>query len=324
MSGLRGDGSAYMGRHAQRNIIVQELKSAIDTNQDVREEQRAFNLMACPGYPELITNLVALNNERDNTAFVVGDTPLRLENTATAIGNWATNNSGNGLFASDGLISTDEYMGVFYPSGLSNDLLGTEIVVPPSHMMLRTIIHSDELSYPWLAPAGSRRGQIDNATALGYLDASTGEFQQMSVGQSLRDTLYTNNINPLTFEIGVGLVNYGNKTTVSNTSLDRINVSRLVVYIRTEAEKIGKLFLHEPNDKITRDEFKGRLDRLMNDLVAKRGITDYLVVCDESNNTPTRIDQNELWADVAIEPTKTSEFIFIPVRLKNTGEISGQ
>ena len=80
--------------------------------------------------------------------------------------------------------------------------------------------------------------------------------------------------------------------------------------------------MFEPNDTTTRDEIKNSIESLMIDLVAKRGIYDYLVVCDTSNNTPARIDANELYVDVAIEPVKAVEFIFIPVRIKNTGEIS--
>ena len=111
-------------------------------------------------------------------------------------------------------------------------------------------------------------------------------------------------------------------TTFSGTSLDRINVARLVAFIRGRLETIGKNFVFEPNDTTTRDEIKNAIESLMIDLVAKRGIYDYLVVCDESNNTPTRIDRNELYVDVAIEPVKAVEFIYIPVRIKNTGEIS--
>jgi len=79
----------------------------------------------------------------------------------------------------------------------------------------------------------------------------------------------------------------------------------------------------EPNDKITRDEIKGAVDSLMLELVGQRALYDYLVVCDESNNTPARVDRNELWVDVAVEPVKAVEFIYIPLRLKNTGEIAG-
>ena len=89
--------------------------------------------------------------------------------------------------------------------------------------------------------------------------------------------------------------------------------------------EIGKQFVFEPNDQITRNEITNAIDSLMVDLVAKRGIYDYLVVCDLSNNTPARIDRNELYVDIAIEPVKAVEFIYIPVRIKNTGEIaSGQ
>ncbi len=323
VSGHKDDGSANMGRHAQRALIVSAMKSAIDTNADIREEQRTFDLLAAPGYPELIPNMIALNNERRNTAFVVGDSPLRLANTGTDILEWATNNSGLGLSAGDGLVSNDEYMGAFYPSGQTTDLAGTSIVVPPSHMMLRTIIHSDEQAYPWIAPAGIRRGIIDNASAIGYVDAVTGEFKQMLTRQGIRDVLYSNNVNPITFVPGAGIINDGNKTTSPGTALDRINVARLTSYIRVQLEDIGRQFVHEPNDKLTRDELKGQIERMLNDLVAKRGLFAYVVVCDESNNTPTRIDRNELYADIAIEPVKAAEFIFLPVRLKNTGEISG-
>jgi len=323
VSGLKEDGSANFGRLAQRSLVVQAMKAAVDTNSDIREEQRLFNLMAAPGYPELIPNMVALNNERANTSFIVGDSPMRLPNTGSEIAEWASNGDGLGVPTNDGLAANDEYMGVFYPSGRTNDLTGTSIIVPPSHMMLRTIIHSDEQSYPWLAPAGIRRGQVDNVNAIGYIDALTGEFQQMSTREGVRDVLYTNNVNPITFVPGAGIVNYGNKTTKPGTALDRINVSRLVSHIRIQADALGKQFVFEPNDKLTRDEIKGQMERMLNDLIAKRGIYDYLVVCDKSNNTPVRIDRNELWVDIAIEPVKAGEFIYVPVRIKNTGEISG-
>jgi hypothetical protein len=92
--------------------------------------------------------------------------------------------------------------------------------------------------------------------------------------------------------------------------------------MRTQLDKIVRPFLFEPNDKTTRDEVKGVIDRFCNDLITKRALYDYLVVCDETNNTPTRIDANELHIDIAIEPVKAIEFIYIPIRIKNTGEIA--
>jgi len=323
VSGNRANGSPYMGRQAVRQIVVAAMKSAIDTQDTLREEQVEFNLLATPQYPELIPNMVALNNERNNTGFVVGDTPLRLPPTGDAITAWATNAAGLGTDTEDGLVTADPYLATFYPSCQTTDLGGSQVVQPPSHMMVRTIIRSDEVSFPWLAPAGVRRGVIDNAERIGYVNGQTGEFVTIATGQGIRDVLYTNKINPITFIPGVGITNYGNKTESATTSaLDRINVARLVAFLRGRLEEIGKTFVFEPNDQITRNEITNAIDSLMIDLVAKRGIYDYLVVCDESNNTPARIDRNELYVDIAIEPVKAIEFIYIPLRIKNTGEIS--
>ena len=318
---VKANGSPNMGRQAQRVQIVQALKAGIDTSTTAREEQLVYNLIACPQYPELLPNMVALNNERNNTAFVIGDTPLRL--APENILNWASNNNGQGLSTGDGFLSRDVYAGVFYPSCQTTDTTGSAVVQPPSHMMIRTIIRNDEVAFPWLAPAGTRRGVIDNAVQIGYINSATGEFESLGVRQGLRDTLYENSINPITFVPGVGITNFGNKTTTSLTSaLDRINVARLIAFIRGRLETIGKQFLFEPNDQITRNEIKNAIDSLMIDLVAKRGIYDYLVICDLTNNTPARIDRNELYVDIAIEPVKAVEFIYIPVRIKNTGEIA--
>jgi hypothetical protein len=323
ISGNRADGSPYMGRQAVRQIVVAAMKSAIDTQDTLREEQVQFNLIACPQYPELIPNMVALNNERDNTGFVVGDTPLRLPPTGDAITAWATNAAAAGADSEDGLVTSDVYLATFYPSCQTTDLSGSPVVQPPSHMMVRTIIRNDEVAFPWLAPAGVRRGVIDNAERLGYVNGQTGEFETIATGQGIRDVLYTNRINPITFIPGVGITNYGNKTEAGTASaLDRINVARLIAFIRGRLDEIGKTFVFEPNDQITRNEITNAIDGLMIDLVAKRGIYDYLVVCDESNNTPARIDRNELYVDIAIEPVKAIEFIYIPLRIKNTGEIA--
>jgi hypothetical protein len=323
-SGNKDDGSMWSGRQAQRQLIVQAMKSGIDTSAPAREEQNGFNIIAAPAYPELMPNMIALSNERANTLFVVGDTPMRLASDGNSLVEWATNNNGLGLTTEDGLVATSNYMATFYPSCQTTDLGGSTVVAPPSHMMVRTILRSDAVSYPWLAPAGTRRGVVDNASAIGYIDSATGEFVQLSVGQAVRDILYERNINPITFIPGVGITNFGNKTsTTTTTALDRINVARLVAFLRGRLEEIGKLFLFEPNDEITRNEITNTVNSLMIDLIAKRAIYDYLVVCDLSNNTPARIDRNELWVDIAIEPVKAVEFIYIPVRIKNTGEISG-
>ena len=317
------DGSGSFGRKAQRALVVQKLKSTIDTSSEIRdEERRNFNLIACPGYPETLSNLINLNLDRGLTAFVVGDTPLRLPADATSLTAWGTNANGALDNGDTGIVSYDEYCAVYYPNGFTTDLGGSNAVVPASHMMLRTIALSDQVSYPWFAPAGTRRGGITNATAVGYIDSNTGEFQSIALNEGQRDTLYDLKVNPIPFFVGVGLVAYGQKTRARNASaLDRINVARLVVYLRSQLQKLARPYIFEPNDKITRDEIKGAVESLLLELVGLRALYDFAVVCDESNNTDARIDRNELYVDIAIEPTKAVEFIYIPLRIKNTGEI---
>jgi hypothetical protein len=323
VSGNQSDGAPYMGRKAQRAMVVQSLRSAIDTNTDIRDEDNYFNLMATPNYPELQPNMVVLNADRGETAYIIGDTPLGLADSATDIQAWATNAAGATSTGEEGLVTRNTYLGIFYPSGIANDLSGNGVVVPASHMMLRTFLRNDTVAYPWLAAAGTRRGNIDNALNIGYLDRTTGEFQAIKTRIGIRDVLYINQINPLVFFTGVGLLNYGNKNSYNSSSaLDRTNVARLVNYVRRQLTLAARPFVFEPNDQLTRQQIAGVVQTLMVDLVAKRGIYDYLVVCDESNNTPARIDRNELWIDVAIEPVKAVEFIYIPVRILNTGEIA--
>jgi hypothetical protein len=326
VSGLRADGSPFMGRKAQRNVVVEAMKSTVEATTELREEQREFNILAAPGYPELITNLETLNADRKETAFVVGDTPFRLAPTSTDVTNYANNTAGAADNGEDGLVTTNSFTGVYYPSGLTTDLNGESVAVPPSHMMLRTIAFNDQVAFPWFAPAGVRRGVIDNASTVGHIN-SEGEFETTAVAEGLRDSLYSVNINPISFVTGAGLVAFGQKTRqLTASALDRINVARLTAFVRLNLDKIARPFIFEPNDALTRNEIKQSIESFMLELTAQRALNDFAVVCDETNNTPARIDRNELYVDIAIEPIKAVEFIFIPVRLKNTGEIatSGQ
>jgi hypothetical protein len=323
VSANQPDGTGSFGRIAQRKVVIQALQSVVNSNQDIRDnESRVFNLLAAPGYPELIGELITLNADRGLSAFIVGDSPSRLTPDATSLNEWGNNVNLAVEDNDNGLVSNHDYLGVFYPWGSSSDNAGNNVVVPPSHMMLRTIALSDQVSYPWFAPAGTRRGSVTNASSVGYVDAE-GEFVSIALNEGQRDTLYGVNVNPVTFITGAGIVNFGQKTRASAGALDRINVSRLVIYLRSQLNRLAKPYIFEPNDKITRDQIKQSAESLLTELVGQRALYDFLVVCDESNNTPSRIDRNELYLDIAIEPVKAVEFIYIPLRLKNTGEIAG-
>ena len=319
-SGLKNDGSPYMGRHAQRNLIVQAMASVLVSNQDIRSETNYYNLLAAPGYPELTNDMINLNVDIKNNAFILVDPPARLTPDGTSIQNWAANAYNADIDGELGLTSSTPYAGVYYPWGLATNVDGSNIFVPPSMTVLRTLAFNDQVAYPWFAPAGFTRGLVSAVSSVGYL-SSENEYVAVTLSQGQRDVMYTNKINPIAYIPGRGLVVYGQKTLNPITSaLDRVNVARLINYLNYNLENLAKPFLFEPNDQFTRASVTRTFETFLADLVSLRGLYDFSVICDESNNTAARIDRNELWIDIAIKPVKAIEFIYIPLRILNTGD----
>lgn len=319
-SGLRNDGSPYMGRHAQRNLIVQAMASVLVANQDIRGETNYYNLIAAPGYPELLNDMINLNVDIKNNAFILVDPPARLTPDGTSIQNWAKNAYNVDVDGELGLTSSTPYAGVYYPWGLATNVDGSNIFVPPSMTVLRTIAFNDQVAYPWFAPAGFTRGLVSAVSSVGYL-SKENEYVAITLSQGQRDVMYSNKINPIAYIPGRGLVVYGQKTlNPVSSALDRVNVARLVNYLNYNLENLAKPFLFEPNDQFTQSSVLRTFETFLADLVSLRGLYDFAVVCDASNNTPGRIDRNELWIDIAIKPVKAIEFIYIPLRILNTGD----
>lgn len=319
-SGNKTDGSPYMGRKAQRIMVVRSMAEAIMSNDDIRSEIVYFNLVAAPGYPELIDELIALNADNKEVAFIVGDTPARLKPRGSDINNWARNALAVSSTGEDGLTASNDNVSLYYPWGLATNTDGTEVMVPPSTIALRTIAYNDQVAYPWMAPAGFQRGLVTNAASVGYL-TDEGEYRAVVLNEGQRDVLYTNKINPIAYIPGRGLVVYGQKTLAPlESALDRINVARLTCYLRYNLDNIVKPFLFEPNDPQTRDSARLTVERFLLGLVGLRALEDYAVLCDETNNTPERRDRNELWIDIVIKPIKAVEFIYIPVRIRNSAD----
>ena len=322
-SGNQYNGPPNMGRKAQRVLVVEALTAMVNANQDIRSEIVFFNLMSAPGYIELIPSFVTLNTDMSETAFCVADTPIRLTPDGTSIQNFANNVADVPADDEDGLVTADAYTGIYYPWGLSTDLSGNEIMIPPSAIALVTIAYNDQVAYPWYAPAGFNRGLVTNATSVGYL-SSAGEYVPTILNNGQRDVLYTNRINPIAYIPNRGLVVFGQITlNPSTTALDRINVARLINYIAYHLENLLKPFLFEQNVATTRATVAATVSLFFNRLVGLNGLYDFAVVCDLSNNTPDRIDANELWVDCAIQPVKAIEFIYVPVRILATQAIIG-
>lgn len=320
MSGNRYDGAAWMGRKAQRAVIVRAMAAALAANEDIRSELVFYNLIAAPGYPELIDEMLTLNVDIKEHAFIIGDTPARLKPLTNDLQRWAQNAANTPSNGEDGLVSHTPYLGVYYPWGLSTNIDGSEIMVPPSTMVLRTIAYSDSISYVWFAPAGFQRGLVSNATSVGYL-TEENEFRPILMSQGQRDVMYLNRMNPIAYIVNRGLVVYGQKTTSAlDSALDRVNVARLANYLKYTLDNMMKPFLFEQNDQQTRDSVKLTVERFMANLISLRALEDFAVLCDETNNTPARRDRNELWVDILIKPIKAIEFIYVPVRIRNSSD----
>ena len=181
-------------------------------------------------------------------------------------------------------------------------------------LMART----SEEQFPWFSPAGSQRGNILNAVKLAY-----------NPNKVQRDTLYTKRINPVIFSPGAGFVLFGDKTGLAIASaFDRINVRRLFLNLEARIEIAARTQLFEFNDDITRANFRNIVEPFLRGVQAKRGLSDFLVICDETNNTPDVIDANEFKADIFIKPARSINFIGLTFVATRTGvsfaEVAGR
>ena len=181
--------------------------------------------------------------------------------------------------------------------------------VPLNGDIAGTCARTDIQQFPWFSPAGTSRGTILNAVKLAY-----------NPGKRQRDVLYSNRINPVIFSPGAGIILFGDKTGYGKSSaFDRINVRRLFIYLEDAISAAAKDFLFEFNDEITRTNFVNIVEPFLRDVQSKRGIFDYVVICDETNNTAAVIDSNEFVADIFIKPARSINFIGLTFIATRTG-----
>ena len=171
--------------------------------------------------------------------------------------------------------------------------------IPLSADTAGVTVRTDIIAEPWFSPAGFNRGQVLGAVSLAY-----------SPSQAERDDLYTNNINPVVAFPGQGTVLFGDKTMQQRPSaFDRINVRRLFIILEKAIATAAKFQLFEINDAFTRSQFKSLIDPFLRDVQARRGVVDFKVICDESNNPSSVVDRNEFVASIFIKPSRAINFI---------------
>ena len=181
------------------------------------------------------------------------------------------------------------------------------IYLPLNGDIAGTVVRTDNVRDPWFSPAGYNRGSIKNVIKLAF-----------NPNKAQRDALYKSDINPVVTFPGQGTVLFGDKTALGKPSaFDRINVRRLFIVLEKAIATAAKFTLFEFNDAFTRAQFRNLVEPYLRDIQGRRGIYDFKVICDETNNTPERIDRNEFWGDIYIKPARSINFIqlnFVAVR----------
>ena len=271
-------------------IVENEQESQAKANKLIAiAEQRKDCLAVISPNRETVVNVTKASTQTDNV--------VRFYDPITS--------SSFAVFDSGYKYQFDRFNNAFRFMPLNGDIAG---------LMART----SEEQFPWFSPAGPQRGNILNTVKLAY-----------NPNKVQRDTLYTKRINPVIFSPGGGFLLFGDKTGLAIASaFDRINVRRLFLNLEARIEIAARTQLFEFNDEITRSNFRNIVEPFLRGVQSKRGLSDFLVICDETNNTPDVIDANEFKADIFIKPARSINFIGLTFVATRTGvsfsEVAGR
>ena len=267
------------------------------------KDEYNFNLLFLPGvidqlhanHSSVIGQAIDLCETRGD-CFLVYDNTVKTSTVANAKTNTEARNS--------------SYAATYYPHVQIQDATsGTFRFVPPSVVIAGVYHFNDVVGQPWFAPAGLNRGGIDSAVQA---------YRKLT--QSNRDDLYDSNVNPIATFPGQGVTVFGQKTTQKKASaLDRVNVRRLLINVKSFISRSSRLLLFEQNTTDLRDQFLNTVNPFLDQVQANSGINAFRVVMDDTNNTPETIDRNQLIGQVFIQPTRTAEFIILDFIVQPTG-----
>jgi hypothetical protein len=316
--GLNYDGGTNLSNAGALTATLAELKDGYALFENVEDIKADFLLMGSAGYAkemaqELASNLISVCEIRkDAIAFItpyrgafLSDNPVQGDTTIREAEDITKNvisffspipSSSYAVFDSTYKYVYDRFANTYRYIPMNGDIAG---------LCARTDINF----FPWYSPAGTSRGAILSAVKLAYAPT-----------KSQRDRLYSNRINPIIFSPGAGIILFGDKTGLGRPSaFDRINVRRLFIYLEDAISRAAKDVLFEFNDEITRTNFVNTIEPFLRDVQANRGIFDYVVICDETNNTAAVIDANEFKADIYIKPARSINFIGLTFIATKTG-----
>jgi phage tail sheath protein FI len=259
-----------------------------------------FNVLLTPGLfnllqPSTVTTIIANTENRGDNIYVLDLVPA---------------NSSVATTTTQALSRNTSYATSYWPwVQVVDPDLGSRVWVPASTVIGGVYAYNDTVSEPWFAPAGINRGGLSQVVRA-----------EQKLPQSSRDTLYTNKVNPIATFPGTGVVVYGQKTLQTRASaLDRVNVRRLLIALKSYISQISNTLVFEQNTIATRNAFLSQVNPYLTSVQQKQGLFAFKVVMDDSNNTADVIDRNQLVGAIYIQPTKTAEFIYLNFNILPTG-----
>ena len=300
---LFGAGAAYYETITDANNS-QGLPSASYNNMISllsNQDDYRFNVLIAPGLfnslqTSQVTSVINNTQNRGDNIFVLDLVPYNVNTIASVT---AQSNSRNTSYAA----SYWPWLQTIDPDS------GQRVWVPASTMVAGVYAFNDSVSEPWFAPAGINRGGL-----------STVIRAAQKLSQTQRDTLYSNKVNPIATFPGTGVVVYGQKTLQTKaSSLDRVNVRRLLISLKSYISQVANNLVFEQNSIATRNAFLAQVNPYLTSVQQRQGLFAFKVVMDDSNNTPDVIDRNQLVGQIYLQPTKTAEFIYLNFNILPTG-----
>ena len=308
--GKNGDASDYGGNMTNTNVRQAIIGNDGDKTgiYALDQEDVPVTLASVPGVTDQnVQNALITLAENTQNFLAVVSPPVGFKSSQQAI-NW-TNGKATGRTAA----INSSYGSVYWPwVKMFDSFTGKDLWMDPAMFALGQMCYTDEVADPWFAPAGLTRGRLTKPIDV-----------EVKLNQGDRDALYGpgNIVNPITKFTSDGIVIFGQRTAQrASTALDRINVRRMMIFLRRLVLQSTRRFVFEPNDPITWEQIRNILTPALGDIQQRRGITSFKVVCDETTNTPLRIDRNELWCKIIIKPTKTAEMLIFELNLTNQSE----
>ena len=313
------------------SIPVAQAGGFISATGDVKDAAKFYDEITSTDTQGLVgtdyTKMINLLSNSDDYKFNVLITPGLYDTDYTTqltsiISN--TQNRGDNLFILDpvkhGMSITDvtsiaasrntSYAASYWPwVQVIDPDTGRQVWVPASTLMAGVFAYNDSVSEPWFAPAGINRGGLGQVVR-----------PERKLAQATRDALYTNKVNPIASFPGTGVVVYGQKTLqTKSTALDRVNVRRLLIAMKSYIAGVAQNLVFEQNSAATRNNFLAQVNPYLEGIQQKQGLYAFKVVMDETNNTADVIDRNELIGQIYVQPTKTAEYIYLDFNVTPTG-----